>query len=172
MEDTLRVLNLMVGDGIIEKYAIAGAVGAAYYIQPTFTEDLDVLIPVRLKGGLVDMSPISKFMQEHGHPLESVGFRVGKWLVQFLPISNPLTQEALEQSREVLFGQTPTRVLTAEHLAAIMLQVGRPKDLVRLAGFWIGQQLNEEKFQQILLRHSLVEKWRNFVKQHRALEPE
>jgi len=162
----------MVSEGVIEIYAIAGAVGAAYYVQPTFTEDLDVLIPIHLKGGLVDLEPISRFMKEHGHPIELVGYRVGKWLVQFLPVSNSLTQEALEQSREVLFGQTPTRVLTAEHLAAIMLQVGRTKDLVRLASFWTGQKLDDKKFQKILKHHSLIDKWRKFVLQFRPAEPE
>jgi len=172
MEDTLRTLNLMVSEGVIEKYAIAGAVGAAYYIPPTFTEDLDVFVPVHIKDGLVDLGPISEFMKKNACPMEDVGYRIGKWLVQFLPVSNVLTEEALEQSREALFGQIPTRILTAEHLAAIMLQVGRPKDMVRLASFWTSQQLNQTKFADILTRHNLLGKWQSFVKRYGASEPQ
>ena len=38
----LSILNEMVRDAVIQKYAIAGAVGAFIYLEPTFTADLDV----------------------------------------------------------------------------------------------------------------------------------
>jgi hypothetical protein len=52
--------------------------------------------------------------------------------VQFLPVYNALTEEALAHAAQVMFGTTPTRVLSAEYLSAIMLQTGRPKDHARL----------------------------------------
>lgn len=82
--------------------------------------------------------------------------------MQFLPVFNPLTDEALTMAREVKFGDTPTRVLTAEHLAAIMLQTGRPKDHARLAQFIEAGILNQEHFQEILERHNLRPKWVQF----------
>jgi hypothetical protein len=35
MEKTLRVLNRMVKDGVIEQYAIGGAVAAIFYVEPS-----------------------------------------------------------------------------------------------------------------------------------------
>ena len=55
--------------------------------------------------------------------------------MQFLPVYNELTEEALAQAIDVVFGSTPTRVLSAEHLAAIMLETGGPRDHARLTQF-------------------------------------
>jgi hypothetical protein len=172
MEDALQTLNEMVAKGIFEKYAIAGAIGAAYYIAPTFTEDLDVLIPVAIKDGLVDLGPISSFMKMRGFPPEDVGYRVKNWLVQFVPVKNALAAEALTQSRAVFFGNIPTRVLTAEHLSAIMLETGRPKDLVRLVSFWESPALNKQLFRDILVRHGLLDQWLLFAKKFGSSENE
>ncbi len=44
MEATLAVLNDLVTRGIIEKYAIGGAVGAIFWAEPFDTIDLDVFV--------------------------------------------------------------------------------------------------------------------------------
>ena len=55
-----------------------------------------------------------------------------------------------------------TRVFTAEHLAAICLQVGRLKDFDRLTRFIDQGALDAERFEAILFRHGLVDKWNAF----------
>jgi len=44
MKETFAVLNQMVADGAIENYAVAGAIGAIFYVEPFLTQDLDVLV--------------------------------------------------------------------------------------------------------------------------------
>lgn len=44
MHEALRALNEIVADRVIEKYAIGDAVGAAFYIEATQTEDVDVFV--------------------------------------------------------------------------------------------------------------------------------
>ena len=44
MEATIKVLNALVADGVVEKYAIGGAVAAAFWLEPFFTEDLDIFV--------------------------------------------------------------------------------------------------------------------------------
>jgi hypothetical protein len=44
MKQTLDVINAMEADGVIGRYAIAGAVAAYNYIEPTVTEDVDILV--------------------------------------------------------------------------------------------------------------------------------
>ena len=44
MKETFAVLNQMVADGAIDDYALAGAVGAMFYVEPFSTHDIDVLI--------------------------------------------------------------------------------------------------------------------------------
>ena len=64
---------------------------------------------------------------------------------------------------------TLAQVLTAEHLAAIALQTGRAKDHARLLQFVEAAAIDVVRFQRILERHRLVDRWRTF--ERRFLEP-
>ena len=46
VDGTFEVLNRMVSDGVISRYAIAGAVGALNYLEPMTTRDVDILVSV------------------------------------------------------------------------------------------------------------------------------
>lgn len=70
--------------------------------------------------------------------------------------------EALDQAVTRDVNGVPTRVFTAEHLAAICLQVGRPKDHDRVIRFVAAGVLDAERFEAILQRHALVDRWRRF----------
>ena len=125
MENTLKVLNQMVVDGVISGYAICGAIAAMRFVEPFQTSDLDVL---------------AVFPQSSQSALGARGYKpvreciqIGDWPVQFLPVSGALLTEAFDESETVHYGETPTRALGAEYLGLIMLNVGRPKDKVRLA---------------------------------------
>jgi len=45
IKKTFAVLNQMVADGIIENYAVGGAIAAVFYVEAFSTEDLDVFVP-------------------------------------------------------------------------------------------------------------------------------
>ena len=51
----------------------------------------------------------------------------------------------------------PTRVFTAEHLCAIALQTGRPKDHARVAMFFEQGAIDRGVLDDILRRHDLME---------------
>ena len=55
----------------------------------------------------------------------------------------------------------PTRVL-AEHLVAIMLSVGRPKDLARIEMFLSQNAVKIEALEDLIQRHGLAEKWDDY----------
>jgi hypothetical protein len=52
-------------------------------------------------------------------------------------------EEALAEAVEVEVEEIKTRVFTAEHLAAIALQTGRPKDEARLLQFIESEAMNQ-----------------------------
>jgi len=56
----------------------------------------------------------------------------------------------------------PARVFTAEHLAAIALQTGRAKDYARLLQFIEAAAINAERFQGLVGRHGLLDRWQTF----------
>jgi hypothetical protein len=136
MEKTLRVLNRMVKDGVIEQYAIGGAVAAIFYIEPINTNDLDVFFHVSDSSpGLDTLAPLYEYLSGLGYKGQREAIDIEGWPVQFLPVFNPLLEEAVEQAKEVRFQRAKTRVMQAEHLVAIMLQTGRLKDHARIAQF-------------------------------------
>jgi hypothetical protein len=47
MKATLQVINQMQADGIIGQYAIGGAIGATFYLEPTATFDVEVFVSLR-----------------------------------------------------------------------------------------------------------------------------
>ncbi len=56
-------------------------------------------------------------------------------------------------------------VFTAEHLAAIALQLGRAKDKARVLQFVESGVLDSARFQSIIARHGLESAWARFVQQ-------
>jgi len=163
MEKTLAVINQLEQAGLIGRYAIGGAVAATRYIEPIQTYDLDifVILPV-LPSGLISLTPIYSDLTQRGYAPQGECIVIEGWPVQFLPVYNPLTEEALAQAMEVEFGSTPTRVLSAEHLAAIMLETGRPKDHARLIQFFEFNALDRAVLERIVARHGLTLKWETF----------
>ena len=44
IRDVIAVLNEMEANGVIDRYAIGGAVGATFYLEPVATLDVDVFV--------------------------------------------------------------------------------------------------------------------------------
>lgn len=163
MKQTLEVLNQLEREGVIGRYAIGGAIAATRYIEPIQTYDLDVfvLLPVS-PSGLISLSPIYDRLREYGYTPRGEAVEIAGWPVQFLPVYNPLTEAALQASLEVEFAGAPTRVLSAEYLAAIMLETGRPKDHARLMQFFECAVVNRTVLEDLIARHGLAAKWTRF----------
>jgi hypothetical protein len=87
MKETFEVIEQMKRDGVIEEYAIAGAVGAIFYIEPFNTEDVDILVNLNPSDGLlVSLEPIFSYLHEKGYDkLTNEGMGIAGWPVQFLP---------------------------------------------------------------------------------------
>lgn len=159
----LAVINDMEREGTIGRYAIGGAVAATRYVEPIQTYDLDVFVMLPASSsGLLSIAQIYNYLKARGYEPQAEFMMIEGWAVQFLPVYNALTEEALEQAIDVDFGTTPTRVFSAEHLAAIMLETGRAKDHARLVQFFEFGVLNRAVLEELVSRYHLEEKWRNF----------
>ncbi|MBE2204873.1 MAG: hypothetical protein IAE94_11100 [Chthoniobacterales bacterium] len=160
MEATLRVLNELEREDVISRYAIGGAVGAIFYMEPFLTYDLDVFVLLpQTTSGLLTLSPIYEELKRRGYTGEAECILIEGMPVQFLPAYNPLLEEALTEARETRYAETMTRVLRPEHLAAIMVQTGRDKDRQRFATFMQEAILDAEYLQSVLERHQLTARY-------------
>ena len=165
MERTLQVLNELEREGVIRRYAIGGAMGAIFYMEPLLTYDLDVfvLLPSAF-GVLLSLAPLYDWLRERGYVEERECVIIEGVPVQFLPAHNRLIEESLDDARETTYEQTPTRVLRAEYLVAIMLQTGREKDRQRLAAFLEHVVLDRSALEEIVRRHGLEDRWREWAR--------
>ncbi len=164
MKATLQVVNQMQADRIIGRYAIGGAVGATFHLEPVATLDINIFVSFRKKPGspLLTMSPIYEYLTGRGYKTEKEYIIIEGWPVQFLPARDALGEEALAQAVETKLAGTRTRVMTAEHLVAIALQTGRAKDFTRILQFIENGVLRPRKLDSILKRHGLLAKWEDF----------
>jgi len=167
IQEVIATINQMQGDGVIDRYAIGGAVGATFYIEPVATLDVDIFVAFRPEPGslLVTPQPIFDYLKARGGTVEGEYIVVAGWPVQFLPPGTPLVEEALQEAVEKDVDGTRARVLTAEHLAAIALQTGRAKDKARLLQFIEAGAIDAGRYQAILARHGLVDAWQKFERQ-------
>ncbi|MEI9999372.1 MAG: hypothetical protein WDO13_09490 [Verrucomicrobiota bacterium] len=159
----IKVINQLRDEGIISKYAIGGAVGAVFYIEPAQTQDIDVFIHLEAKAGslLVSTGPITDRLRELGYTRWSEDRLVVEgWPVQFLPAGKLIEGEAIEAAVEMpLEGGVSAWVPPAEYLMAMAIDLGRPKDLLRLSQFHLERAYDPEKLKSLLERYDLVPKW-------------
>ena len=165
--EVITLIHQMQADGVIERYAIGGAVGATFHLEPISTLDVDIFVSVRRELGsvLVSPQPIFDYLTARGCRMEGEYVIIAGWPVQFLPPTGSLVEEALAEAATIPVGEIPARVFTAEHLAAIALQVGRAKDKARLLQFIEAGVLDADRFQALLARHQLTDAWQKFARQ-------
>jgi hypothetical protein len=167
IQEVISAVNQMQADGVIDCYAIGGAVAATFYLEPVATLDVNIFVTFQPEPGSILISPqaIFDYLKARGGTMEGEYVFIGGWPVQFLPPTGPLVEEALTQAMTPDVDGTSARVFTAEHLAAIALQTGRAKDKARRLQFIEEGALDAERFQQILARHDLVARWHQFQRQ-------
>jgi hypothetical protein len=164
MERTLQVLNGLERDGVLSRYAIGGAMGATFYVEPLLTFDLDIiaLLP-ETQAGLLTLAPLYEALRHNGYQEEGECVLIEGVPVQFLPAYNALLEEALREAREVPYESTPTRVLRIEHLIAICLQTGRAKDRERVRLLHEQAVLDRQYLAEVLRRHLLEGTWKEWI---------
>lgn len=150
-------------NGIIDSYAVGGAIAAIFYVEPFTTYDLDIFCAFSAPGsGIITLTPIYDYLARLGYKPEKETINIEGWPVQFLPIFNALIDEAVERANTVAVGQTPVKVMRPEHLVAIMLDTGRAKDYARISRFLDSGAVNSDNLTDVLSRHSLGAKWDDY----------
>jgi hypothetical protein len=163
MEQTLRILNELADQKLVESYAIGGAMAAFFYSEAVVTEDLDAFVLIALPlGALLTLAPVYDYLRSRGAVERREHLILAGTLVQVIPAYDALTEEAVRQAVERRIGQTPTRVMRAEHLIAIALKTGRAKDHARIALLIEEADVDITSLTDILTRHELLDRWNRF----------
>jgi DNA-binding Lrp family transcriptional regulator len=167
IKEVIETINRMQADGVIERYAIGSAVAATFYLEPVATLDVDVFVEFHTEPGsqMISPEPIFRYLRDRGCAMEGEHVVIAGWPIRFLPAGSALVQEALAKAVEKDVEETPVRVFTAEHLAAIALETGRAKDKVRVVQFIEADGIDLDQVQEILTRHGLDGAWAQFERQ-------
>jgi hypothetical protein len=169
MKQTLGIIEQLHISGVVGLYAIGGAVGAAFYLEPVATLHVDVFVIFEPTPLILTLTPIYEACAKLGYRAEGEAIVIEGWPVQFLAADQPLITEAVRGALSRESAGLTTRVMTAEHLMAIALQTGRAKDHARLVMFVEAGSADMDCLRDILARYSLLERWTKF--EHRFLQP-
>ena len=166
MQDTFRVIEQLKSAGLIDRYAVAGAVGAMFYVEAARTLDIDFLVslPADSSTTLTPFAPIFAWLADHGYTQFDPGglIRIEGWPVQFLPTTDALTQEALQTTVQLHYEDLSIPVVRAEYLAAEALKLSRPKDIARIASLREFYRFDNALFEQLIKRFELGTQWHKF----------
>lgn len=167
LEGVLLALRDLESAGVIQRFAIGGAVGATFYLEPAATVDVDIFVALddQKPGTILSLNSIYSYLAARGATAQGEYLLIAGWPVQFLPASGALLEEAIREAVELDVEGVGTRVFRAEHLAAVALDTGRAKDKARVLQFVESDVLDRSQFETILARHGLLPKWVRFKTQ-------
>jgi hypothetical protein len=121
--DVLRVLNSMKAEGVIEEYAVAGAMALVFWTEPVPTWDLDLLVLFPAAAGSpVGLDRIDRWASDHGYPVHEAHVIVEGVPTQFVASPGRLGDEAVQTAATLDYEGVATRVVRPEHLLALYLQ--------------------------------------------------
>jgi hypothetical protein len=165
MQDVCDVLELLLQEGSLKRYAIGGATAAGFHGEPLATRDVDVFVFIDPEPGalLVSLDPLFLRLAQLGFTeFDEEGILIHDLPVQFLCASPGLECEAVEEAMVVEWESHKIRVMQPEHLAAITLTVGRPKDRARLVYLVELPNFDRDRFTKILHKHGLHDEWQKW----------
>lgn len=154
LADVLRSANELVSAGLIEDYALGGALAAIYYTEPFTTYDADIIFIASDKTLSAGIPAIYSHLQSKGWRVEREHLLVEDFPVQFLAASG-LTEEAVRNAKPIEYEGVPAKVFRPEYIIAIAASVGRHKDLARIEQLMDQAEIDKTLLDGILLRHGL-----------------
>ena len=154
MADALRAANGLVAAGLVEDWALGGALAAIYYVEPFTTYDADIFFIPKDKGLTAGIPAIYAHLQAQGWQVEREHLLIRGFPVQFLA-AHGLTEEAVRAAEQLDYEGVPAKVFRAEHIVAIAASVGRAKDKARIEQMLQQADLDKTYLAEVLRRHKL-----------------
>jgi hypothetical protein len=155
LADVLRAANELVSAGLIEDYALGGALAAIYYTEPFATYDADIIFISSDKTLSAGVPAIYWHLQSKGWHVEREHLIIKDFPVQFLAASG-LTEEAVREAKRIEYDGVPAKVFSPEYIIAIAASVGRHKDLARIEQLMAQAKVDRALLDDILRRHNLT----------------
>ena len=154
LADVLRAANELISAGLIEDYALGGALAAIYYVEPFTTYDADIFFIPMDQDLSAGIPPIYSHLQSKGWRVEREHLLVNDFPVQFLAASG-LTEEAVRKAKPIQYEGVPARIFRPEYIIAIAASVGRHKDLARIEQLQRHAKIDKPLLDDVVQRYKL-----------------
>lgn len=168
MKIAIEIMNNLKQERLIKDYAIGGAIGVLKWVEPFFTSDLDIFVITEqevTEKNIIVFTKIYDYLKEKGY-----NQWIGQWIiiggvpVELLPAEG-LKKEAVENAVETEYEGVKARVMTPEYLIALLLEVGRYKDIIKVKMLFEQTVIDKEKLGNILDKYNLKEKYDKYKKE-------
>lgn len=147
--DVIRNLNNLRVKNIISDYAIMGGYAVNYYIEPTYTADVDILVLLKNDD---EYHRLYSDLASSGYKIENVYFIINDTPVQFFPsFISSLYKDALEKARRITIQGKSTKIIRLEYLIAFLLTSNRPKDKIRVIELM--KKANKDNVREVLTKY-------------------
>ena len=154
LANILRAANDLVRAGLIEDWALGGALAAIYYAEPFTTYDADIFFIPSDKGLTAGLPAMYAHLQAQGWRIEREHLILNEFPVQFLA-TNALTEEAVREAERIEFEAIPAKVFRPEYIVAIAASVGRQKDKARIEQLLQQVNIDKARLEKILEKYNL-----------------
>lgn len=154
LAEVLQAANGLVAAGLIEDWALGGALAAIYYVEPFTTYDADMFFIPKDASLSARIPAIYTHLQAQGWQVEREHLLIRGFPVQFLAASG-VTEEAVREAEWIEYEGVPAKVFRAEHVVAIAASVGRAKDKARIEQLLQQADLDKTYLADVLQRHKL-----------------
>ena len=102
LKKVIEIINSMLDYGVIDAYALGGATAANIYIEAFSTRDFDFFVNIAGEVRALDpLRPIIDYLEPLGYMLDGVEFDIAGQPVQFIPLPDSLTEEAVRHADTV-----------------------------------------------------------------------
>jgi hypothetical protein len=153
----LAAMERLKKDGVVEEYAIGGAMALVFWSEPIPTFDLDVFVLLPFESALVSLAPIYEWSRRNGYREKAEHIFIAGMPVQVIPAHNELAKEAVASASLLDFEGQPVRVIRPEYLIAMYLEPAARtrKRLERVAALLEEGTVDRQLLEKLLRRYNL-----------------
>ncbi|MGI8782771.1 MAG: hypothetical protein ACR2L2_03860 [Acidobacteriota bacterium] len=161
LADVFKVVIDLKSEGIINQYAVGGAMAVLFYAEPARTYALDVFVDLPPPAsGITILTPIYDRLKALGGKADMEHIIVYGVPVQFLPSHTELVDEAINSAVVHNYEGVPVRVVRPEHLIALAFQAGGARRRERVGLLMEAGAVDSATLRAIMERHDLMKFWR------------
>lgn len=168
MKKAIEVMNELKEKGLIKDYAIGGAIAALRWVEPFFTQDLDVFVILEKEAnekGLIVLSPIYEYLKNEGYVWEKHWVIIEGVPVDIFP-ADVLEKKAIEEAIEIDYEGVKTKIIIPEYLIASFLGANREKDRRKIQMLLDQTEVDMEKLNKILAEYGLEGRFVEFRRRY------